>query len=439
MGLFYTVERNTNGLHPKAKSTLRKWLMILGIMWKEQNVQTFFSGSNRAYFAVQSMSQGASTSIAVGALKSVLEAAKEKDGEAKSQNNIVERSTNWRTESNPWLRRTGWIEIFEGKNMMTLVNYTSNKGSDVHETSLIAGVKRVMERCMNGVRDIEHRGWSKIRFWLQSIETERPDGQPFRMYYADLATYTNIWIELILFCWRSHDDPDGVKLDESQTLILGRLRNLMHDSEEDTDKNILDIIDELLIEFCLSLITHSDFKQRLSAIRYYASVKGYHLSQGRWKSPGEYTPLLAAIQFGIRIIGLEGCLPIEDRGKYIYDEEHDQTGNTPLHIFRRFHGRWLVMSEPSPFAWVHGLILYGRKAAENDRGKRTVQIMDDGKWGTLSGRPFELPRYKCMIENALRQAERVLSRELLFRDVDTIENINPFGIYDDEGTIYFHF
>src|SRR5579871_963312 len=323
--------------------------------------------------------------------------------------------------------------------MTTLINYASNKGSDVCETSLIASVKRVIERCMNGVNDIEERGWSKIRFWLQSIEAERPDGRPFRMYYANLATYINVWIELVLFCWRSHDDPIGVELDESQTLILGQLRNLTYDDrEEDIDKDISDDIDGLLIEFCLSLITHSDFKQRLSAIRYYASVKGYNLSQSRWKSPSEYTPLLAAIQFGIRIISLEGCLPMEDRDKYIYDEEHDQTGNTPLYIFRRFHSKWLVMSEPSPFAWVHGLIVYGRKAAENDRGKRMVQIMDDSKWGTVSGRPFELPKYKCMIENALHQAEKVLSRELLFRHVDTIEDINPYGIYDDEGMIYLY-
>ena len=409
-------------------------------MWKEQDVQTFFSGSNRVYFAVQSMCQGGSTSTAIRSLKMILQATKAKDREAESQNNIVERSSNWRTESNPWLRRTGWIEIFEGRNMTTLINYTSNKGSDIYEISLMASVKRVMERCMNGVKDIEERGWSKIRFWLQSIETESPDGRPFRMYYADLATYINVWIELVLFCWRSHDDPVGVELDESQTLILGRLRNLTYDDrEEDTDKDISDHIDRLLIEFCLSLITHSDFKQRLSAIRYYASVKGYNLSQGRWKSPGEYTPLLAAIQFGIRIVSLEGCLPMEDRDKYIYDEEHDQTGNTPLHIFRRFHSKWLVMSEPSPFAWVHGLIVYGRKAAENDRGKRTVQIMDDGKWGTVSGRPFELLKYKCMIENALHQAERVLSRELLFRGVDTIEDINPYGIYDDEGMFLYIF
>jgi hypothetical protein len=64
--------------------------------------------------------------------------------------------------------------------------------------------------------------------------------------------------------------------------------------------------------------------------------------------------------------------------------------------------------------------------------------MDESKWGMVSGRPFELPRYKCMIKNAFYQAESLLSRELLFRRVDTIEDINLYGIYYDKDMIYLY-
>ena len=182
-------------------------------MWKRQNVQTFFLSRFTKYFAVEGET-GVSHDVAIASvassLKSILETERVRDQEFNGQDNTIRPTQNRRTESSPWLRRTGWIEIFEGKNMTTLVNYTSNKGSDTHETNLIVGMKRIIERCMNGVKDIEERGWSKIRFWLQSIEAERPDGRPFRMYYADLVTYINVWIELVLFCWRSHDDTSCI-------------------------------------------------------------------------------------------------------------------------------------------------------------------------------------------------------------------------------------
>lgn len=86
------------------------------------------------------------------------------------------------------------------------------------------------------------------------------------MYYKDLKAYTNHWIELILFCWCSHDDDDRAQLDKHQTRILKRIENLMRDQEQEMDEGILNILDEYLIELCMALIKHSDFKEELSVI-----------------------------------------------------------------------------------------------------------------------------------------------------------------------------
>ena len=123
---------------------------------------------------------------------------------------------------------------------------------------------------------------------------------------------------------------------------------------------------------------------------------------------------------------------MKERDSYNYRAEHEETGETPLLRFCRFHRQWLVMAEPCPFTWAHGLMNYGISASINDRGKPTIDFSDDSEWATIHGHSFEISRYKLMIDSVARRAETILSRELLFRDSDTIDPIDPYEIYDDE-------
>ena len=75
---------------------------------------------------------------------------------------------------------------------------------------------------------------------------------------------------------------------------------------------------------------------------------------------------------------------------------------------------------------------YGIDVSMSERGKNTIDFSDDGEWVQIHGHPFEISRYKSMIDSVVRRAEKTLSRELLFRDSDTIDPINPYEIHDDE-------
>ena len=237
----------------------------------------------------------------------------------------------------------------------------------------------------------------------------------------------------MLFCQRTHGVRDGVQLDTKQAEILQRLEDAISNPNPNSDRqSVEESIDLLTLEFSVSLIEHSDFKPETSAIKYFCDVMGYNLSEHRWKQPGEYTNFLAGIQFGIRVLLLESCLPTRERNDYKYRTEHEKTGETPLLRFRKFHREWLVMAKACPFTWVHDLMNYGISAFINERGKATVDFSDDGKWVQIHGHPFEISMYKSMIDSVIRQAETILSRELLFRNSDTIDPINPYEIHDDE-------
>jgi hypothetical protein len=402
-------------------------------MWKTQPVQTFFQGTNQVFFPVQSTSRFMSKSTVSASLKRVLEAAKADDGNASIRDNVIRSNPNVRTERSPWLNRTEWLEMFLDKDIKVLVDHASAITRDPIEQAIAASVKRVIDDSLAGVKDLRKRGWGIIRFWLRSVTADKPHSKPFRMYYSDLRRYISYWTRLMLFCRRTHKIEDGVQLDTEQAEILQRLEGAVSNPDPNRSRGDWEeSIDRIMLEFAVSLVKHSDFKPELSAIIYFGGVMGYNSSEHRWKLPGEHTNFLAGIQFGIRVFSLESCLPTKERDGYHYRPEHEKTEETPLLRFRKFHREWLVMNQACPFTWVHGLMNYGISASINDRGKPTIDISDDGKWAQIHGHSFEISRYKSMIDSVVRRAETILSRELLFRDSDTIDPINPYEIHDDE-------
>ena len=378
-------------------------------------MQTFFPETHQVFFHIQNGSQIVSKSAISLSLKRVLEAARAEDCNTSIHDNVIRSNMNVRTERSPWLNQMEWLEMFLDKDIKALVDHASAIVKDPIEQAIAASVKRVIDDSLAGVKDLRKRGWGIIRFWLRSVKADEPHSKPFRMYYSDLRRYTSYWTRLMLFCRRTHKIEDGVQLDIEQVEILQRLEEVV--SKSDSNRSHGDCeesIDMIMRELAVSLIKHSDFKPELSAIIYFCSVMGYNLSENRWKRAGEYTPFLAGIQFGIHVLSLESCLPTRERDSYDYRPEHEEMGETPLLRFRTFHREWLMMNQACPFTWVHGLMNYGISASIDECGKPTVDFSDDGRWIKIHGHAFEISRYKSMVDSVVRQAERILSRELLF-------------------------
>src|SRR5947199_7175148 len=86
----------------------------------------------------------------------------------------------------------------------------------------------MIERCLDGVRDLDIRGWNEIRFWLRSHEKGKPNAKPFHKYYAKSMAYSDIWVQLILFCWRTFEQGDmGAEFLQGQRNCLIRLRDIV--------------------------------------------------------------------------------------------------------------------------------------------------------------------------------------------------------------------
>jgi hypothetical protein len=78
-------------------------------------------------------------------------------------------------------------------------------------------------------------------------------------------------------------------------------------------------------------------------------------------------PILAGIQFCIRVLILEYALPSDQR-----DELTCTEGNDPLEIFRAVRDKWLVDGAASPFNAMHKLLQYGMSMGSVASGRDRV-------------------------------------------------------------------
>src|SRR5947207_4164105 len=83
--------------------------------------------------------------------------------------------------------------MFLGRDMKRLVGFINKDVALEPELQLVKdSVHRVIEKSLEGVRDLDTRGWNEIRFWLRSHQRDKPDGKPFRKYYVKTKDYANV-------------------------------------------------------------------------------------------------------------------------------------------------------------------------------------------------------------------------------------------------------
>src|SRR5271169_3424092 len=112
-------------------------------------------------------------------MQTLLERASLRDQELEKEKDIMEEVEN-KVDETPWTRRTRWTKMFVGRDMKALIEATQSPKNDALLEMVWASVLRILkERCMQGVKNCNERGWSKLLFWLASIDATKPQQTPF--------------------------------------------------------------------------------------------------------------------------------------------------------------------------------------------------------------------------------------------------------------------
>ena len=318
-------------------------------------VQKLFKGNNNKYFPVRTTPLLKNSELDAVVQQALAQASLDDIEETRRNNMVVPAAANERAD--PWMNRGGWLDRLAGQNMAELYPLTSAQDdNDEGFKFLQKSIPRLIERCLEGVRDLDKRGWDILRFWLNSTEVDKADTKPFQVHYNEgtLTRYSECWVRLILFMLRTFDIEDtgvnGVKYTENQREAVRELGDLISaevPSEEDVHQKVLEI--------SKGLIDHDDFSTVWPCpLKYFCSVMAWDYSTERWRRPGTYTPFLAGIQFCMRVLSCEILLPSDERDGYCRPMD-----STPFDDLEKGRRNWLVHGRPYPFRWVHSLLVYG--------------------------------------------------------------------------------
>jgi hypothetical protein len=401
-------------------------------MWVSHDIQTIYPHPFIKYFPVSTMVASIDSRQIHGLIQqSLTDASLEDQEEIRRQNNIISEKTSERIT--PWINRAGWLTTLAGKDMSELYRLTDS-GIEVEEKGyegMQRAVLSLVQKCLDGIKDIENRGWSILRFWLNSTKINEADQKPFQLYYNDgtIKRYSTHWLRLILFTLRSSDpgrNGIGIRYTMAQKEALRALSEPSQ-REDGTGRDL----EGKLLQLSRTLIDQHDFSTGSpSVIKYFCSIMAWDPATKRWRRPGTYTPFLAAIQFCIRVLTCEIILPMAKRSDY-YDG--DMSDETPLGVLQRYRQKWLVDGAPYPFNWVHSLMVYGIHVAADDKTEDKIRFSNDDKLLYWQGRELEIAAWRQFPGDILRGAEKILSRELLFQEDDNVESINPYDIIDNQG------
>lgn len=322
------------------------------------------------------------------------------------------------------------------KKIVDMMHPSSGNPSDYD--TIKSSVERVISKCLQGLWNCDERGWNQIRFWLQSVVSCESHTKPLqRDYLPDtLYRYRMTWGQLIWYChiaWENEYDS-GLRLNEGQMEKLQELRNVMTIWSEGQE----DEMDERVLSFSDSLIRHSDYEVNYSAIKHFTGVLGYDSVNKAWRSPLNYTPVLAHIQFCMRVIGLESALP----------QRYRDSLENPFELFQIYRRNWLVDDEGNPFAYVHKLMQYGMKIntdlITNDKIRYEslsisrelilLRFSIDKSECFYEGKRLSMNSLKEFVKDLIRQAEKILSTELQFREEETVSEIDLYTIVDYQYT-----
>ena len=429
-----SMERHCEAAHGWVKSkgtAVRRFFLTLreGVMWIDADVQTVFKSRALKYFPVRTTPLLENAEIDAQLQQALTQASIDDEEETRRNNTIVPETANERVT--PWLNRGGWLDMLAGKEMAELYPLTSARSTiDEGFEFLRKSIDSLIRGCLEGVRDLDRRGWGILRFWLNSTQMDKPDAKPFQLNYNDgtVARYSECWLRFILFTLRTFNTDtgeNGVKYTDKQRKVLGELKGLI--SEE---APLEELVHRKVIEISRAFIEHKDFTTNWpSPLKYFCSVMAWDYSTERWRRPGTYTPFLAGIQFCMRVLTCEIALPSEKRDGYC--QPRDRGAPDPLDALQKRRKKWLVVGRPYPFMWVHSLLIYGMGVATEERSEDKIRF-DGDKYLYWQGHELDIEAWRRFPGDILRTGERILSRELLFQDTDFIDPINPYPISEDQ-------
>src|SRR5215471_3684005 len=291
---------------PTPSKTGNQHLFKHSLMVNTRSISNNLFNANSRYFAIGQQLEEEDQEMIDIFMEQLLDDAEAREAEAeRHMYEIHDRNIN--QELTPWLCRTAWMTRFDGKNMKILHDLLAEPRQNRQNPDKLRlfwdSVARKIEQCWQGARDCSSRNWSLILHWLSSASKTEHNSAPFGIYTQSSTRklYTTYWQQFMMFALRGMNNPDeyGIEYTASQLIALNNIKRELEKEDVSNDE-----LDRTIFAASQLFIRHNNFLPERSALLYFVGVIGYHVGWKRWRSPDSYTPILAGVQWVMRLLVL---------------------------------------------------------------------------------------------------------------------------------------
>jgi Orsellinic acid/F9775 biosynthesis cluster protein D len=325
--------------------------------------------------------------------KERLRVEKEEEGRKIIQEARGQDTTDW------WLKRTGWQELFAGRNLLLLSKTTTLPSTDEPHLLLICeAFDRIVQRCLQTLKETPRQ----VLCWLHSAKAETPHMRPFTVPEAKdtLTKYCRHWKSFLACLFRIleiekeiQDQEYGIRYNQQTeqyaTAVLLLAKELLNEeisAEERTAQ--LNKLSQRLMQLCIEILRHryrtGDIYE--NPLLFFTAVLGIDQQKLMFRRPETYTSYLAGLVWINRLLLLEFALP---QHAWTGLDWPDRTAYEDYgHRIREIHATHLAVGSFSPQSEILSLLAYGMRVAK-EQGSRTVITWSlDGQTAWFNGSPI---------------------------------------------------
>lgn len=347
-----------------------------------------------------------------------------------------------KAEPNPWLRRVGWAEHFEGEEPEFIyssvsLEVTAGWGDGDHTTDhlLLGRAWESLQRVVLAAQEVcDHTTVGlQVLFEVGRKTIHQKPNAPFsaRLEPRTMDRYINVWKRVIGYVFRTQglDDYDrpGYEFTPEQEKALARFqRRLSHTTGATGQEELSTGLDRACVDFLVTLLDHQLPNSSYDSVLLSALAAMGIRQDGGWLPPDDYTPYYSAVIKVARML-------VVWQSQLEAGDSYDQLSLFVI-VRQKVHRFMTVVHEsgqPGPMDWIFDARTYGIKV------KFTTaiagQVAWDGNKITFQKVTFSVDALTEMLHQVIGELGRTMD-ELCYRSYSSEWPIVELsGLYDDAG------
>jgi hypothetical protein len=330
-------------------------------------------------------------------------------------------------ETTNWLKRTGWPDHFQDKDLDGI--YASSKMPCPEDSELQRLVDIVdnlfFDRCMKSIKALP----LITRLWLASPHLADAHSRPFGPLQekTSMHRYFTYWKRFLCYCMRVMQlscseslKQHNLRFTEPQTAMMQSLWKHLQD-EACTEQQLQEEVLQLSAAFWMQ---HLDACPFASPLWHFIGVLGIDGDDIQFKPAHLFTYILAGFVYVGRVLLVESAIPLQKRSGL------RNLGKT----FEEVRSLWLCKATYSPMGYILSLLLYGKKIARETGSRLMISWAREDELMYFMGKALPLNSLRILVAEMTEEAEELLWSQLMFKEGSDNRFTIPLSKVEDDMT-----